>query len=66
LLQSNGVCTLEVADNGCGSNGVEGEGIKGMRQRVETLGGNLQRTNTPGTTLTITLPRTTINPNGVQ
>jgi two-component system, NarL family, sensor histidine kinase DesK len=66
LLQSNGVCTLEVADNGCGSNGVEGEGIKGMRQRVETLGGNLQRTTAPGTTLTITLPRTTINPNGVQ
>jgi len=66
LLQSDGVCTLEVADNGCGSNGVEGEGIKGMRQRVETLGGNLQRTNAPGTTLTITLPRTTINPNGVQ
>ncbi len=66
LLQSDGVCTLEVADNGCGSNGVEGEGIKGMRQRVETLGGNLRRTNAPGTTLTITLPRTTINPNGVQ
>jgi two-component system sensor histidine kinase DesK len=66
LLQTDGVCTLEVADNGCGSNDVEGEGIKGMRQRVEALGGNLQRSTFPGTTLTITLPRTAIKANGAR
>jgi len=66
LLQSDGVCSLEIADNGCGSNGAEGEGLKGMRQRVETLGGNVQRKTSPGTTLTITLPRSAIQTNGVQ
>lgn len=66
LMQANGTCTLEVADNGCGSSDLEGEGIKGMRQRVVTLGGSLQRKTSPGTTLTITLPRTAIQTNGVQ
>jgi two-component system sensor histidine kinase DesK len=64
LTQTDGVCTLQIADNGCGSNGVEGQGISGMRQRVETLGGNLQRTTSPGTTLTITLPRAALKSNG--
>ena len=66
LSHSDGVCTLEIADNGCGGNGAEGEGLKGMRQRVEMLGGSLQRKTNPGTTLTITLPRTAIKSNGVQ
>ena len=66
LEQSEAACMLEIADNGCGSNGVEGEGLRGMRQRIEMLGGSLQRKTSPGTTLTITLPRTAIKPNGVQ
>ena len=37
------------------SNG-EGNGLRGMRERVEMLGGTLQRSTEAGTTLTITLP----------
>lgn len=66
LEQSDAACTLEIADNGCGSNGIEGEGLRGMRQRIEMLGGSLQRKTSPGTTLTITLPRTAIKSNGLQ
>src|SRR6266849_374513 len=66
LMQADGVFTLEIADNGCGGNGTEGQGIKGMRQRVEMLGGSLQLKTTPGTTLTITLPRAALKSNGVQ
>jgi len=35
---------------------VEGNGLRGMRERVEMLGGTLDRRNKSGTTLTITLP----------
>jgi two-component system sensor histidine kinase DesK len=66
LTQADGVCILQISDNGCGGNGVEGQGIRGMRQRIETLGGNLQRTTSPGTTLTITLPRAALKSNGIQ
>jgi two-component system, NarL family, sensor histidine kinase DesK len=66
LTRADNVCTLQVADNGCGSNGAEGQGIRGMRQRVEMLGGTLQRTTSPGTTLTIILPRTPHKSNGMQ
>ncbi|HZR27369.1 MAG TPA: sensor histidine kinase [Terriglobales bacterium] len=66
LAQANGCCTLEIADNGCGSSGVEGEGLKGMRQRVEILGGSMQRNTSPGTTLIVTVPRTAIQPNGTK
>ncbi|PYX93864.1 MAG: sensor histidine kinase [Acidobacteria bacterium] len=66
LTQADGVFTLEIADNGCGGNGAEGQGIKGMRQRVEMLGGSLERKTFHGTTLTITLPRTAFKSNGAQ
>ena len=66
LEQCDSSCTLQIADNGCGSNGAEGEGLRGMRQRVEILGGSLQRKTSPGTTLTITLPRTAIQSNGAR
>ncbi len=39
-----------------GSSNGEGNGLKGMRERVEMLGGTLQRSTESGTTLTITLP----------
>jgi len=35
---------------------MEGNGLRGMRERVEMLGGTLERRNKSGTTLTITLP----------
>jgi len=56
LEQQNGTCRLEIHDDGCGSSNGEGNGLRGMRERVEMLGGTLQRSTEAGTTLTITLP----------
>jgi two-component system sensor histidine kinase DesK len=56
LEQQNGSCRLEIQDDGRGSSNGEGNGLKGMRERVEMLGGTLQRSTESGTTLTITLP----------
>jgi two-component system, NarL family, sensor histidine kinase DesK len=60
LEQQNGNCRLEIEDDGRGSSGEEGNGLRGMRERVEMLGGKLQRQSRSGelsgTTLTITLP----------
>jgi two-component system, NarL family, sensor histidine kinase DesK len=54
--QHNGLCRLEIQDDGLGSSSGEGNGLRGMRERVEMLGGTLSRETTSGTTLTITLP----------
>jgi two-component system, NarL family, sensor histidine kinase DesK len=56
LAQQNGSCRLEIADDGQGFYTIEGNGLRGMRERVEMLGGKLERTNRSGTTLIITLP----------
>ena len=56
LEQHNGSCRLEIADDGQGFATMEGNGLRGMRERVEMLGGSLERTNQSGTTLVITLP----------
>jgi two-component system, NarL family, sensor histidine kinase DesK len=56
LEQQNGSCRLEIQDDGVGSTGADGNGLRGMRERVEMLGGTLQRSNQSGTKLTITLP----------
>lgn len=56
LEQQNGSCRLEIADDGQGFVTTEGNGLRGMRERVEMLGGTLVRTNRSGTTLIITLP----------
>mgnify|MGYP001162075913 CR=1 FL=1 len=56
LEQQNGTCRLEIQDDGCGASNGEGNGLRGMRERVEMLGGTLQRNSEAGTTLTITLP----------
>jgi two-component system, NarL family, sensor histidine kinase DesK len=56
LEQENGLCRLEIHDDGCGATNCEGNGLRGMRERVEMLGGTLQRVAEAGTTLTITLP----------
>ena len=54
--QQNGSCRLEIADDGQGFVAMEGNGLRGMRERVEMLGGTLERKNRSGTTLIITLP----------
>ncbi|HLV89177.1 MAG TPA: sensor histidine kinase [Candidatus Sulfotelmatobacter sp.] len=56
LEEQNGLCQLEIADDGQGFVTSEGNGLRGMRERVEMLGGTLERRNKSGTTLTITLP----------
>ena len=56
LEQQNGSCQLAIEDDGCGSMQNEGNGLRGMRERVEMLGGTLSRDSQSGTRLTITLP----------
>jgi two-component system sensor histidine kinase DesK len=56
IEQQNDMCRLEIADDGQGFVSMEGNGLRGMRERVEMLGGTLDRRNKSGTTLTITLP----------
>jgi two-component system sensor histidine kinase DesK len=62
LEQRNGSCRLEVADDGSGGSSLEGNGLRGMRERVEMLGGTLTRTTAAGNTLTITLPLSALQP----
>jgi len=56
LDQQNGSCRLEIEDDGRGGLQNEGNGLRGMRERVEMLGGTLSRDSQTGTRLTITLP----------
>ncbi len=58
LAQLDGRCVLEVHDDGCGGSREEGNGLRGMRERVEALGGTLQHDTSVGTRLTIELPLT--------
>ncbi len=60
LEQQNGSCRLEIPDDGVGSLNGEGNGLRGMRERVVMLGGTMLRETSAetraGTTITITLP----------
>jgi two-component system sensor histidine kinase DesK len=56
LRQDARWCELEVADNGKGGNVPEGNGLSGMRQRVEALGGAIERDGSAGTRLRIRVP----------
>jgi len=69
LLRSNGEVRLEVHDRGRGlpaekqlgpsGNGTTGVGLRGMRERILQLGGNLSvQSNAGGTTVVATLPIT--------
>ncbi|HWS71064.1 MAG TPA: ATP-binding protein, partial [Thermoanaerobaculia bacterium] len=49
-------CILTIEDDGRGGNAAFGQGLNGMRERVETLGGTLTRDGARGTKLTIALP----------
>ena len=53
-----GGITVEVADDGAGGANLEGRGIRGLADRVETLGGTLTVASAPGqgTRLTAVLP----------
>jgi two-component system, NarL family, sensor histidine kinase DesK len=56
LQRENNLCTLEIADNGRGADAPEGNGLRGMRERLEAIGGSLQRQSQAGTRLVIHLP----------
>jgi two-component system sensor histidine kinase DesK len=56
LRQEGGYCQLEIADNGRGGPLSEGSGLAGMRERVEALGGVLEREASEGTLLRIRVP----------
>ena len=62
LEQQNGACRLEIEDDGRGGLQNEGNGLRGMRERVEMLGGTLRRDSQTGTRLTITLPLEEVTP----
>ncbi len=52
----DGSVLMEVADNGRGGNAPFGHGLTGMRERIQALGGVLQRESDQGTRLHIRLP----------
>ncbi len=62
LEQRNGSCHLEIEDDGRGGSQNEGNGLRGMRERVEMLGGTLTRDSQAGTRLAITVPLKVIAP----
>jgi two-component system sensor histidine kinase DesK len=49
-------CELEIADNGKGGALEEGSGLSGMRERVEALGGIMERDGSHGTLVRIRVP----------
>ena len=58
LMPQNGNCLLEIHDDGRGGGADEGHGLRGMRERIEALGGTLQRQTHQGTRLSIEFPLT--------
>ena len=52
----NGYWQLEIHDDGRGGLAMEGNGLRGMRERVEALGGSLHRDTSRGTRLTLQFP----------
>jgi two-component system sensor histidine kinase DesK len=62
LQQRDGSCHLEIEDDGRGGFQNEGNGLRGMRERVEMLGGTLTRDSQTGTKLAIMVPMREITP----
>ncbi len=56
LQEVDGACLLELADDGRGGLRSEGHGLRGMRERIEALGGRLSLEEAGGIRITITLP----------
>jgi two-component system, NarL family, sensor histidine kinase DesK len=56
VRRAESCCELVVADNGRGGASPDGFGLSGMRERVQSLGGSLERDGSHGTTLRIRLP----------
>ena len=56
LRWSNGICRLEVHDDGRGGVLKEGMGMRGIRERIGVLGGEVSWNGGPGTSMIVTLP----------
>jgi two-component system, NarL family, sensor histidine kinase DesK len=56
LASENGSCVLSVEDDGRGGIQTEGNGLRGMRERIEALGGTVVRDTTAGTRLRFEFP----------
>jgi two-component system sensor histidine kinase DesK len=54
----DGYHSLLIADDGAHPKLQEGNGLRGMRERVQSLGGRLSITTDPGVSLLIELPQT--------
>jgi two-component system sensor histidine kinase DesK len=55
----DGYHSLLITDDGAHPKLLEGNGLRGMRERVQSLGGRLSITTDPGVSLLIELPQTT-------
>jgi two-component system sensor histidine kinase DesK len=58
VARSNGNCVMEIRDDGCGGLNTDGNGIRGMQERIEALGGTLVHDPSRGTGLTFEFPLT--------
>lgn len=56
VASAGDACRFEIQDDGVGGSPQEGLGLTGMRERVESHGGSLERTVDHGTRLVVTLP----------
>ncbi len=56
IAPNNGNCVLEIQDDGRGGFQTEGNGLRGMRERVEALGGVVTRDTSSGTKLRFEFP----------
>jgi two-component system sensor histidine kinase DesK len=56
LMPVNGNCRIEIQDDGRGGGTVEGNGLRGMRERIAALGSTFERENSVGTRLSIEFP----------
>jgi len=67
VAPNNGNCVLEIRDDGRGGYQTEGNGMRGMRERVEALGGTVLRDTSAGTRLRFEFPVTaTADTNGTS
>jgi two-component system, NarL family, sensor histidine kinase DesK len=56
MVPVNGSCRIEIEDDGRGGDSLEGDGLRGMRERILALGGTVERKTNKGTKLTIQFP----------